>query len=424
MLNPLKTIILLFITSGLSACGSGSDGDGDDTATTTSAATPPVTNSTVGTAEASIDSNAALLGRQLFSDTRLSLNQNQSCATCHNPDKGFIDDRDNGVASAVSLGDDEVSLGNRNSPTVSYASLAPDFIWNNQNARGGQFMDGRADNLTDQAGQPFLNALEMGMPNQASVIERIVAVPEYVAAFEALYGASVFDNTDTAFNALTDSIASFQQTQEVSPFDSKYDRAIAGTYTLTNAERNGQDLFFSNRTNCLECHHVNNLPNVSPSELFTNHEYENIGVPANASLNSTLQSLGQQAELTTNGDQGLFENPAVNNNNATRGRFKIPTLRNVAVTGPFMHNGVFANLQTVIHFYDHQGGGNNRRPINPETNQPWDNPEVNININNNDLRTPGINNADVNNLECFLRALTDAQFEEDLPPLRPGLSCT
>ena len=431
MLNSLKIIILLLVISGLSACGGGGDGDDTQTTANTDATTTDTDNTNDSTTTATnnttdntaIETNPALLGKQLFSDTRLSFNQNQSCATCHNPDKGFIDDRDNGVASAVSLGDDEISLGNRNSPTVSYASLAPDFTGNNQNARGGQFLDGRADNLTDQAGQPFLNALEMGMPNQASVIERIVAVPEYVAAFEALYGASVFDNTNTAFNALADSLASFQETQEVSPFDSKYDRAIAGSYTLTNAERNGQNLFFSNRASCQECHNLNNLPNVSPDELFTNHDYENIGVPANAALNSTLRSLGQQADLTANGDQGLFENPAVNNNNATRGRFKVPTLRNVAVTAPFMHNGVFANLQTVIHFYDHQGG-NNRRPINPETNQAWGAPEVNNNINNNDLQMRPLSDADVNNLECFLRTLTDAQFEEDLPPLRTGLNCT
>ena len=421
MSGQLKFITSVLLGLSLSACGGGSSID-DDT-NNTEATRTTITGSTGSTTGASIETNTALLGKQLFSDTSLSFNQTMSCATCHNPEKGFIDDRDNGVASAVSLGDDQISLGTRNSPTVAYASLTPDFTGTNQNARGGQFLDGRASDLTDQAGQPFLNDLEMGMPDQASVIARVMANPDYVAAFEALYGADVFNNTNTAFSALSDSLASFQETQEVSPFDSKFDRAIAGSYTLTNAERNGQDLFFSNRLSCNNCHRVNNLTNLSPSQLFTNHEYENIGVPANQTLNNLLQSLGQQAGLLANGDQGLFENPAVNNNNATRGRFRVPTLRNVAVTAPYMHNGTFANLQTVIHFYDHQGGGNNRRPINPETNQPWNDPEINANINNNDLRMPGINNNDVNDLECFLRTLTDAQFEEDLPPLRAGLNC-
>ena len=261
----------------------------------------------------------------------------------------------------------------------------------------------------------------MGMPDRASVIERIVAVPEYVAAFETHYGATVFDNTNTAYSALSDSLASFQETPEVSPFDSKFDRAVAGTYTLTNSEQNGQNLFFSNRASCNNCHRVNGLANTSPDQLFTNHEYENIGVPTNQTLNSILQSSGQQNDLVNIGDQGLFANPAVNTN-AARGRFRVPTLRNVAVTGPFMHNGTFDNLQTVIHFYDHQGGNNNRRPINPETNQPWGNPEVN-NVSNQ-LNMRPLSNNDVNNLECFLRTLTDTQFEGDLPALRAGLNCS
>ncbi|MGB1311524.1 MAG: cytochrome-c peroxidase, partial [Leucothrix sp.] len=239
--------------------------------------------------------------------------------------------------------------------------------------------------------------------------------------FEAIYGVDVLVNTETAFAALSDSLASFQETQKVSPFDSKYDRAVAGTYTMTQAEASGQNLFFSNRASCRDCHHVNGLPNRSPNELFTNHEYENIGVPANASLNSMLASVGQQPDLVNNGDQGLFANPAINTN-AARGRFRVPTLRNVAVTAPYMHNGAFANLQTVIHFYDHQGG-NNQRGINPETSQPWATPEVNRNISNQ-LNMRNLNNNDINNLECFLRTLTDAQFEEELPPLRAGLNCS
>jgi cytochrome c peroxidase len=417
MLVQLKLIALPLLLLSLTACGGGGNGTDNTTAAGTT-----VTGSTGSTTGASIDTNAALLGKQLFSDTSLSFNQNLSCATCHNPEKGFIDDRDNGVASAVSLGDDQNSLGNRNSPTVAYASLTPDFTGNNQNARGGQFLDGRASNLTDQAGQPFLNALEMGMPDQASVIARVVANPDYVVAFEALYGASVFDDTNTAYAALSDSLASFQETQEVSPFDSKFDRAIAGTYTLTTSELNGQNLFFSNRASCRDCHRVDNLPNVSPSQLFTNHEYENIGVPANQTLNSFLQSSGQQTDLVANGDQGLFANPAVTTNEA-RGLFRVPTLRNVGVTGPYMHNGVFANLETVIHFYDHQGG-NNQRNINPETNQAWNNPEVNNNISDNELNMQNLSNNDIDNLECFLRTLTDAQFEADLPALRAGLNCS
>ncbi|MGB1255437.1 MAG: cytochrome-c peroxidase, partial [Thiolinea sp.] len=374
----------------------------------------------------------AALGQQVFADPRFSFNRTQSCATCHNPENGFIDDRNNGVAAAVSLGDDGISLGNRNSPTVSYAALTPNFTGNNQNARGGQFLDGRAADLHTQAGEPFLNPLEMNMPDRVSVVARMMESTEYLAAFRDFYGDTVFDDTNSAFLALTDVLAEFQETPAVSPFDSKYDRALAGTYTMSAPELQGMNLFFSNQTSCLECHHVDNLPNRSPNELFTNHRYFSIGTPANQTLNNHLSSIGQQAGLVANGDLGLFHNPAVNNNPQTRGLFKVPTLRNIAVTGPYMHNGTFANLETVLHFYDHRGGqrgggnggGGNRRPINPETGQPWGNPEVNANISNNRLRMPGLNNNEVNALECFLRTLTDEQFEEDLPPLRAGLNCS
>jgi len=149
----------------------------------------------------------AALGELIFTDTNLSLNRTQSCSTCHNPDNGWIDDRDNGINSSVSLGDDEISLGNRNSPTIAYAAFIPDFNGNNRNANGGLFWDGRAEDLVSQAGQPFTNPIEMGMPDENSVIDRILENPEYVAAFEDFFGDGVFDNTDTAFTAVSEAIA-------------------------------------------------------------------------------------------------------------------------------------------------------------------------------------------------------------------------
>ena len=134
MLNQLKIIILPLIILGLNACGGGTGTGVTDTGAS-------ITGSTSSTSGATIDSNAALLGKQLFSDKSLSFDQTLSCASCHNPNKGFIDDRDNSVASAVSVGDDQVSLGNRNSPTVSYASLTPNFSGNDQNATGGAIIN-------------------------------------------------------------------------------------------------------------------------------------------------------------------------------------------------------------------------------------------------------------------------------------------
>ena len=105
------------------------------------------------------------LGQILFFDKNLSKNRTQSCATCHNPNTGFVDDRDNGVSKMASLGDDEKSLGDRQAPTASYSKFSPPFHFDEKKQKyiGGQFWDGRAATLEEQAGGPPLNPIEMGM---------------------------------------------------------------------------------------------------------------------------------------------------------------------------------------------------------------------------------------------------------------------
>ena len=116
----------------------------------------------------------AALGQRLFHDTALSRTGTQSCATCHDPEHAFTDPREGAAGRAVSLGDDGVSYGDRNTPTLSYAALSPDFHRDDKGRyKGGQFWDGRADDLADQAGQPMLNPVEMGVPDKAAVVERL-----------------------------------------------------------------------------------------------------------------------------------------------------------------------------------------------------------------------------------------------------------
>ena len=139
------------------------------------------------------------LGAALFSDTNLSLNRSQACATCHAPTSGFADPRDNGfghpVARAVSLGDDGKSIGDRNAPTASYARFSPTFHRDAEGHYvGGQFWDGRADKLEDQAAGPPLNPMEMGMPSTASIVERLQENPTYISAFKSLFGERIFDD--------------------------------------------------------------------------------------------------------------------------------------------------------------------------------------------------------------------------------------
>lgn len=352
------------------------------------------------------------LGEALFNDPNLSHNRTQACSTCHMQGFGLVDERENGSAGqAVSLGDDGSSLGDRNAPTASYAKLSPPFGKNEAGEYfGGQFWDGRASRLEDQAAGPPLNPLEMGMPDKASVVARLKENPDYVAAFGTQFGNKVFDNTDEAYDAMTKALAAFERTDEFAPFDSKYDRYLRGEDKLTDQEELGRVLFFSKQfTNCNLCHEVNG-PNGIEKGLFTNHKYFNIGVPENT---VARKANGSKAGTI---DTGLAQNPAVAGDAAQRGKFKVPTLRNIAVTGPYMHNGVFKDLRTVVLFYVKYNSKKKSRQINPETGEVWATPEVPDNIAMTELTAgPALDDKRVDALVAFMKTLTDQRYEHLLP---------
>lgn len=353
--------------------------------------------------------NSAELGKSLYFDTSLSKNRTQSCASCHAPENGFVDQRPNLSQGAFSLGDDNQSLGDRSAPTASYASFTPKFHKNSKSVYvGGQFWDGRASTLEDQAGGPPLNPIEMGMPNKASVIERIKENPQYVKAFRDIFGPDIFNNSESAYEAMTKSIAEFERTAFFSPFDSKYDRYLKGEYEMTAQEELGMTLFFSQQfSNCNICHQLKRLPE-SKNETFSNYEYYNIGVPTN---NQGRKANGVALDTQ---DMGLINNPAVNDPKQA-GKFKVPTLRNVAVTGPYMHNGVFQDLRTVILFYNKYNSKSQKRQINPETGANWLPPEVDTNLSMEELKTgPALNDKKINALVAFLKTLTDQRYEHML----------
>ncbi|MDK2042093.1 cytochrome-c peroxidase [Aliarcobacter butzleri] len=341
------------------------------------------------------------LGRILFFDVNLSKNRTQSCATCHNPNAGFVDDRDNGVKKMASLGDDGKSLGDRQAPTASYAKFSPTFHFDEKAKKyvGGQFWDGREATLEGQAGGPPLNPVEMGMSDKKAVVDRLKENSLYVDSFKKIFGADIFKNDDKAYEAMTIAIASFERTDEFSPFDSKYDRYLKGEYDLTPLEDLGKSIFFSNNNNsCANCHVLKGED--KEGETFTNYQYHNIGTPANNELRAK------------NGvkviDEGLLSNSNVSDV-AQKGKHKVPTLRNVAVTGPYMHNGVFKDLKTVVEFYDKYN--NKDRNIDPETNKPWDEPEVKDNISLQELKANKLTDRKVEALVAFMKLLTDKKYE-------------
>ena len=185
------------------------------------------------------------------------------------------------MSGAVSLGDDGSSLGDRNAPGTTYASLVPDFHKNDKGEYiGGYFLDGRAATMADQAAEPFVNPLEMAMPDVAAVVERVLENSYYVNALQKHFGESIIADSDKVFRAITESIVAFERTALFAPFDSKYDRYLRGEYELTVDEEIGRLLFFSQLINCSSCHLLDDRE-FSPGEIFSNHRYHNIGVPIN-----------------------------------------------------------------------------------------------------------------------------------------------
>lgn len=343
------------------------------------------------------------LGADLFRDVDLSRNRKQSCATCHNPDFAFSDPRISKAGRAVSTGDDGLSLGDRNTPTLMYAHLTPPLTTRSDGTpRGGLFWDGRASTLEEQAKGPLLNPVEMGMPNAAAVAERIAEKEDYAARFTALFGPDVLLDPERTLDGIAKALAAYQRTSEFSPFDSKYDRWLRGEAKLTQQEEFGRIIFVT--WNCALCHTPMRMGDPR-TELFTSFEYHNIGLPKN----TRVRAMNGKGEAYV--DVGLRDGVKTSDE-AQAGKFKVATLRNIAVTAPYMHNGVFDNLKTAIQFYNKY---TSRRPDlqrNPETGGAWGAPEIENNMSHVQLRTGlSLDDKRIAALEAFLRTLTDQRYE-------------
>jgi cytochrome c peroxidase len=351
------------------------------------------------------------LGDQLFHDEMLSRDGSQSCATCHNSKHAFIDDRvnetsiDDSTASSVSSGQDSAALGDRNTPTASYAAFIPDFYFDSDEAlfKGGQFLDGREKNLHGQAGQPFLNPVEM-QTIKAAVVAKVN--DNYGDTLRELYGENIFDTIDRAYNAITFSIAEFEKTEEFSPFDSKFDRVLKGEDSFTEEEAFGLTLFNAeDKGNCAACHTVPTAASTKQQSTFTDFSYDNLGVPRNDIVRGLN---GKGYEFV---DNGLFQNPLVNDVEL-KGAFRVSTLRNIAVTAPYMHNGIFKDLKTVVHFYNTRDVDG---ALNPETWDPWRPAEVDATKNTEELGDLKLTDAEEDALVAFMKTLTDSRYEDLIP---------
>lgn len=332
-----------------------------------------------------------LLGKALFFDENLSEPAGQSCASCHHPDFAFTDAKQN---IAVSAGAHPDRFASRNSPTAMYARFTPPLHFDEDEGLwlGGLFMDGRADTLEDQAKLPFLNAVEMANPDAQTVVNK-VRNAAYAPLFKALYGRDIFDSNSAAFDNIAKAIAAFERTRRFSPFSSKYDAYLAGRVTLTQQEQLGLEVFEAeDKGNCAACHPSQLGENGQPP-LFTDFSYDNLGIAKNSDNSFLIQDLAFNPDGENFIDIGLG---ATVQDIAENGKFRVPTLRNVALTAPYTHNGLFTTLKEVVEFYNTR-----------DTDDRWGHPEIPETMNRDELGDLQLSEAEVDALVAFLETLTD-----------------
>lgn len=373
------------------------------------------------------------LGEALYSDKNLSLNRNQSCATCHSldpakdaksglllPAPGLVDPDNIETGSAVSKGSVKGKSGTLNTPSAAYAAFSPSFHWDGVEGLyvGGQFWNGRAANLQAQAAQPFLNPNEMALPSKWSFVTRLRESRTYRVAFEKIYGINLnaiapnehAPATGTppagvlaAYDAATKAIAEFEKSRLFNRFTSKFDFYLAGIIELSPVEKQGLDLF-NGKAGCAACHVSD--PTIAPDgapfpPLFTDFTYDNIGVPRNTRIPGNPApnpGLGGRADVAARSPGGT-----------ELGKHKVMSLRNIAITPPYAHDGVFATLEQITHFY-------NTRDVLPQVASDqdpgfgvagWPEPEVASTMNVEELGNLGLTPEEEAAVVSFMKTLTD-----------------
>jgi len=272
------------------------------------------------------------LGRKLYFDKRLSKDGTVSCATCHDPAKGFADGKK--IAEGIAA-----KKGSRNSPTILNA-IFYEF----------QFWDGRAATLEEQAKGPMINPVEMGMDSHDAVVKVVRGVPEYAGEFQKLFGR------DATIDDIVAAIATFERTAVSG--DSAFDRFHAGDKSaMSAAAQRGWELW-NGKGRCNTCH-----PFGDATPNFSDNKFHNIGVAAKAKDFATLarkaaSAGGDTASLASNADFSELGRFIVTKQPKDLGSFKTPGLRDVALTAPYMHDGSEATLADVVNFYDRGGEPN------------------------------------------------------------------
>jgi cytochrome c peroxidase len=312
------------------------------------------------------------LGDKLFNDKRLSVNDTVSCATCHDPAKGFVD----GKSLSEGVGGKQKPT-QRHSPTVLNAMF-----------QATQFWDGRAPSLEEQAKLPILNPIEMGQKTPDDVVRKVKAIPEYAETFRRVFGR------DVTYDDLAAAIAAFERTQMAA--DSPFDRFIAGDAKAIDASaRRGWSLF-NGKGRCNGCHQFS-----AASPMFTDNRFHNIGIAAHktdfiqlarrATGIVRVGDLKQVDELAIETDLSELGRFLVTKQSNDIGAFKTQTIRNIAITAPYMHDGSLATLWDVMDHYN-KGGV----------------PNPNL---DGGMQRLGLSEAEIDDLVAFMATLTSPRFK-------------
>ena len=284
----------------------------------------------------------ASLGKLLFNEKILSKDSSVSCSSCHNPNLGFAD------TLPFSIGI-EGKLTKRNTPSVL-----------NMKNRPYYFLDGRASSLEEQSLMPIQNPDEMGLPIKEAVY-RLNQSSFYKKQFQL-----VFNSEPNQVN-LAAAIAAFESTLETS--DSKFDDWANNKTRLSASEERGRQVFLSDKAKCFDCHFQID---------FTNDDFKNIGLFNGTNFN----------------DSGRF---LITRDKDDLGKFKTPGLRNIAITGPYMHNGIFKTLEEVVDYYnDVQKIVPDAKNLDPSLSKPL-----------------GLTNQQKKDLVAFLKTLTDKRYAKN-----------
>jgi cytochrome c peroxidase len=293
----------------------------------------------------------AAVGRALFFDPSLSASGKLACATCHNPAHAF------GPADELPVqrgGADNARPGVRAVPSLTYTQNVPPFTEHffdsegddsvDQGPAGGRTWDGRAQSAHEQARLPLLSPFEMANPSPQAVVAKVQRA-SYEALFRETFGQRVFDDAELAFKGVLLALETYQQTPlEFYPYTSKYDAYLRREASFTNQELRGLSAFNDPaRGNCARCHPSAMSGGAFPQ--FTDFGYAAIGAPRNSAI-------------PANGDPRYFDlglcgplRTDLKDRFEYCGRFRTPSLRNVAVRRVFFHNGVFHRLEDVVRFY-------------------------------------------------------------------------